>query len=58
MNPWLDDGDVRLYHGDAATVLAGTTLDGTVLAGDQFTLVIRSPQQQVARGRFVPGRMR
>ncbi len=34
------------------------TLDGTVLAGDQFTLVVRSPQQQVPRGRFVPGRMR
>ena len=42
----------------AATVLAGTTLDGTVLAGDEFTLVIRNPQQQVPRGRFVPGRMR
>jgi hypothetical protein len=42
----------------AATVLAGTTLAGTVLAGDQFTLVTRSPQQQVPRGRFVAGRMR
>jgi hypothetical protein len=41
----------------AGTTLEGTTLDGTVLAGDQFTLVIRSPQQQVARGRFVPGRL-
>jgi hypothetical protein len=51
--------DTSLAGGDpAATVLAGTTLDGTVLARDQFTLVIRSPQQQVARGRFVAGRMR
>ena len=51
--------DTSLAGGDpAATVLAGTTLDGTVLAGDQFTLVIRSPPQQVPRGRFVPGRMR
>ncbi len=51
--------DTSLPGGDpAATVLAGTTLDGTVLAGDQFTLVIRSPGQQVPRGRFVPGRMR
>ena len=51
--------DTSLAGGDpAATVLAGTTLDGTVLAWDQFTLVIRSPQQQVARGRFVPGRLR
>ncbi len=51
--------DTTLAGGDpAATVLAGTPLDGTVLAGDQFTLVIRSPRQQVARGRFVPGRMR
>jgi len=51
--------DTSLAGSDpAATVLAGTTLDGTVLAGDQFTLVIRSPRQQVARGRFVPGRVR
>lgn len=51
--------DTSLAGGDpAATVLAGTTLDGTVLAGDQFTLVIRSPPQQVPRGRFVPGRVR
>ena len=51
--------DTSLAGGDpAATVLAGTSLDGTVLAADQFTLVIRSPQQQVPRGRFVPGRMR
>jgi hypothetical protein len=42
----------------ASTVLAGTTLDRTVLARDQFTLVIRSPEQQVPLGRFVPGRMR
>jgi hypothetical protein len=42
----------------AGTVLAGTTLDRTVLARDQFTLVIRRPQQQVPLGRFVPGRMR
>jgi hypothetical protein len=42
----------------AAAVLAGTALDHTVLAGDQFTLVVRSPQQQVPRGRFVAGRMR
>jgi hypothetical protein len=40
------------------TVLAGTALDRTVLARDQFTLVIRSPQQQVPLGRFVPGRLR
>ena len=44
--------------GPAATVLAGTTLDGTVLAEDQFALVIRSPEEQVPLGRFVPGRMR
>jgi hypothetical protein len=50
--------DTSLAGDPAATVLAGTTLDGTVLAGDQFTLVIRSPQQQVPLGRFVPGRMR
>jgi hypothetical protein len=51
--------DTSLDRGDpAATVLAGTTLDGTVLARDQFTLVIRSPQQQVPLGRFVPGRVR
>ena len=50
--------DTSLAGGDpAATALAGTTLDGTVLARDQFTLVIRSPEQQVPRGRFVPGRM-
>ncbi len=43
----------------AGATLAGTTLDRTVLARDQFTLVIRSPQQQlVPLGRFVPGRMR
>jgi hypothetical protein len=42
----------------AGTTLAGTTPDRTVLARDQFTLVIRSPQQQVPLGRFVPGRMR
>jgi len=42
----------------AAAVLAGTSLDHTVLAGDQFTLVVRSPQQQLPRGRFVAGRMR
>jgi hypothetical protein len=42
----------------AGTVLAGTTLDRSVLARDQFTLVIRRPQQQVPLGRFVPGRMR
>jgi hypothetical protein len=42
----------------AATVLAGTSLDGTVLAADQFALVIRSPEELVPRGRFVPGRMR
>ncbi len=42
----------------AGTTLAGATLDRTVLARDQFTLVIRSPQQQVPLGRFVPGRMR
>jgi hypothetical protein len=42
----------------ADTTLAGATLDGTVLAEDQFALVIRSPQQQVPLGRFVPGRMR
>ena len=43
----------------AGTTLAGATLDRTVLARDQFTLVIRSPQQQlVLLGRFVPGRMR
>jgi hypothetical protein len=49
-----------LLEADPATAsfLAGTTLDGTVLARDQFTLVIRSPEQQVPRGRFVPGRMR
>jgi hypothetical protein len=56
--------DTSLAGGDpAATVLAGTVLAGTppdrtVLARDQFTLVIRSPQQQVPLGRFVPGRMR
>jgi hypothetical protein len=51
--------DTSLAGADpAAAVLAGTTLDGTVLAGDQFTLVIKSPQQQVPRGRFVPGRIR
>ena len=61
--------DTSLAGGDpAATVLAstvlastlgaGTTLDRTVLARDQFTLVIRSPEQQVPLGRFVPGRMR
>ena len=42
----------------AGTTLAGTALDRTVLARDQFTLVIRSPQQQVPLGRFVPGRLR
>jgi hypothetical protein len=42
---------------DGAT-LDGATLDGTVLAGDQFALVIRSQEQQVPRGRFVPGRIR
>jgi hypothetical protein len=55
--------DTSLAGGDpaatvlAGTALAGTTLDRIVLAGDQFTLVIRSPQQQVPLGRFVPGRM-
>jgi hypothetical protein len=44
--------------GPAATVLAGTTLAGTVLARDEFALVTRSPGQQVARGRFVAGRLR
>jgi hypothetical protein len=42
----------------AGTTLAGTALDRTVLARDQFTLVIRSPQQQVPLGRFVAGRLR
>ena len=42
----------------AATTLDGTTLDRTVLARDQFTLVVRSPQQHVPQGRFVPGRVR
>jgi len=43
--------DTSLAGGDpAATVLAGTTLDDTVLAGDQFTLVIRGPQQQCGAG--------
>jgi hypothetical protein len=42
----------------AGTSPAGTTPDRTVLARDQFTLVIRSPQQRVPLGRFVPGRMR
>ena len=46
------------WHLLAGTTLAGATLDRTVLARDQFTLVIRSPQQQVPLGRFVPGRMR
>lgn len=56
--------DTSLAGGDpaatvlAGTVLAGTTLDRIVLARDQFTLIIRSPQQQVPLGRFVPGRMR
>ena len=51
--------DTSLAGADpAAAVLAGTTLDGTVLAGDQFALVIRSQEQQVPRGRFVPGRIR
>jgi hypothetical protein len=51
--------DTALAGADpAAAVLAGTTLDGTVLAGDQFALVIRSQEQQVPRGRFVPGRIR
>jgi hypothetical protein len=56
--------DTSLAGGDpASTVLAGitaagTTPDRTVLARDQFTLVIRSPRQQVPLGRFVPGRMR
>ena len=40
------------------TILDGTTLDRTVLARDQFTLVVRSPQQHVPQGRFVPGRVR
>jgi hypothetical protein len=52
----------------AATALAGTagdgitrdgtTRDGTALAGDQFTLVIKNPGQQVPQGRFVAGRVR
>jgi hypothetical protein len=51
--------DTSLAGADpAAAVLAGTTLDGTVLAGDQFALVIRSQEQQVPRGRFAPGRIR
>jgi hypothetical protein len=51
--------DTSLAGADpAASVLAGTTLDRTVLAGDQFALVIRSPQHQVPRGRFVAGRTR
>ena len=51
--------DTSLAGADpAAAVLAGTTLDGTVLAGDEFALVIRSPEAQVPRGRFVPGRTR
>ena len=51
--------DTSLAGADpAAAVLAGTTLEGTVLAGDQFALVIRSQEQQVPQGRFVPGRIR
>jgi hypothetical protein len=56
--------DTSLAGGDPAAAvlagptLAGPTLDRTVLARDQFALVIRSPQQQVPVGRFVPGRMR
>jgi hypothetical protein len=42
----------------AATTLDGATLDRAVLTRDQFTLVVRSPQQHVPQGRFVPGRVR
>ena len=42
---------------DGATP-GGVAPDGTILAGDQFALVIRSEAQQVPQGRFVPGRVR
>jgi hypothetical protein len=36
--------------------LPGTALAGTTLAGDEFALVVRDPQQVVPRARFAPGR--
>lgn len=51
--------NVVVIRGPGDPGLAGIPLDGelpgTVLAGDEFALVVRDPPQVVPRGRFVPG---